>query len=65
MYGNDQCESTAYKNKIQKCYLRSTRRSIRYHYSYLVQIPKIISEQAKRIEDCRFRFWTLIWGVRP
>ena len=54
-----------YKNKNTKVLTcRSTRRSIRYHYSYLVQILRLSASRRRELKTCRFRFWTLIWGVR-
>ena len=51
-----------YKNKIQKYYLRSTRRSIRYHYSYLVQILRLSASRRRELKTCRFQILDINMG---
>ena len=51
-----------YKNKNTKVLLAIHPQE--YHYSYLVQILRLSASRRRELKTCRFRFWTLIWGVR-
>ena len=53
-----------YKNKNTKVLLAIHPQEYPVSYSYLVQILRLSASRRRELKTCRFRFWTLIWGVR-
>ena len=52
-----------YKNKNTKVLLAIHPQEYPVSLQLFGSDPKIISER-RELKTCRFRFWTLIWGVR-